>query len=510
MPETLTQSAISKLEYKQQALFAGGLIVMKKKDGRGATVYVQKKYPTRLRNGRSPVCRAIVGYYPDQSIDDLQAEAARARTLISKGINPAEAKAEAVASAAATGLEKDRRATTLNQLLISYDEVSNNKASTKRGRRSSIERHYSEWMDSPASSITTDMINRHLKTDNENRAGGAETAFRYLKSVLQYGVTTKELMLRNPCIGVNKSLRRRVIADPNKKNLVPSTCQKILSIIGHLSSSHSPLHPFIYAGRNSVSIKQSDVTRSMQIQLHACSLLLLTGLRKSDLLGLKWSEVHLEEQDYASERRRAKGPYIELIQGKRSTPHAIPVTSHMLRSFNRLSELRVNQYVFPSPRPALKEAAPIKSVKGAAKLLNRLVRSDIPIHAAACRTTFASSANEVGYSLDAIDLMRGYRGYVQSRGSALNHYVGEHVETYRDRFEQVNAFQLYGSSYREYLEKFKDRPVKDIEYTTPEIQRVLELMDEEGFDNPTMPEQIEWVKNLIKAEGPSLPSLTIS
>lgn len=505
MPETLTQSAINKLEYKQQASFAGGLIVMKNKDGRRATVYVQKKYPKRLRNGRSPVCRFIVGYYPDQSIDDIQAEASKARTLISNGINPTEAKAEALESAAATVLEKDRRATTLNELLISYDEVSDNKASTQRGRRTSIERHYSDWMDLPANSITTDMINRHLKADNENRAGGAETAFRYLKSVLQYGVTTKELMVRNPCIGVNKSLRRRVTADPAKKNLVPSTCKRMLGIIGQVSASHGPLLPLVLPD----AFKPSDVTRSMQIQLHACSLLLFTGLRKSDLLGLKWSEVHLEEQDYASERRRAKGPYFELIQSKLGTPHAIPVTKHMLRSFNRLRELRVNQYVFPSPRPALKEAAPIESIKGAAKLLNRLVKSDIPIHAAACRTTFASSANEVGYSLDAIDLMRGYRGYVQSRGSALNYYVGEHVETYRDRFEQVNAFQLFGSSYREYLEKFKDRPVKDIDYTTPEIQRVLELMDEEGFDHSTIPEKIEWVKNLIKVEGPSLPSLHI-
>ena len=66
---------------------------------------------------------------------------------------------------------------------------------------------------------------------------------------------------------------------------------------------------------------------------------ILTCLRTKEWTGAKWSEINLDKQLWTAPKERMK----------KGVEHRIPLSGMAMKLLTKLSEQRINDYVFPSP-----------------------------------------------------------------------------------------------------------------------------------------------------------------
>ena len=206
--------------------------------------------------------------------------------------------------------------------------------------------------------VTLGKTKADIKTNKQGRAivkGGRGTARRtvgLLGGILSYAVE-EGYIETNPCAGVRKPRDQK-----RKRRLQPSE----YAILGSLLPSLDPW------------------------QARECiRLIALTGMRKREAVGLKWSQVDLERRILV---------LTDTKTGESNRPLPLPALE-LLKALPS----RNDRYVFPSVRAAN------KAYGGIEKALLRL-GVDYTLHT--LRHSFASEANDLGYSELTIGAMIGH------------------------------------------------------------------------------------------------------
>ena len=111
------------------------------------------------------------------------------------------------------------------------------------------------------------------------------------------------------------------------KSILPSP-QKIVEVKHHKAMPYEELPTFL----SHLKLMDGMGARCLEMAI-------LTCLRAKEWTGAKWSEINLDKQLWIAPKERMK----------KAVEHRIPLSDMAMKLLTKLSEQRINDYVFPSP-----------------------------------------------------------------------------------------------------------------------------------------------------------------
>ena len=156
-------------------------------------------------------------------------------------------------------------------------------------------------------------------------------------------------------------------------------------------------------------------------------LLLLTGLRKSEALRLKWDNINWDKK------------YLTLHDTKNSRDHFVPLTRstlHVLERQRTATDRRDSMYVFPS---RYDDQKPMTEPKSQLAAICKASGLKFTLHD--LRRTFATHASSFGVSHDMIK-----RALNHKSGDVTEGYIISQLDSLRPVFEKVSE-GFFGYSY---------------------------------------------------------------
>jgi integrase len=216
--------------------------------------------------------------------------ARRARRLMALGRDPIEEAAQKVAAKDASAEREKLEAVTLRQVADHYiaNKKTRNgplKANTIRDINSHVDKAFATWADKPVKAITRRMCEeRHAELASHGLTGErpapvrAAQAFIVLRALLnwaadKYRVNDEPLLRENPVL----VLKGQMAPPKARTTKVPA------GRVGH-----------VWEALQRLRADQAQLPAT-HTQADALSFMLLTGGRTSEVLGLTWDRVHLDE-----------------------------------------------------------------------------------------------------------------------------------------------------------------------------------------------------------------------
>ena len=270
----------------------------------------------------------------------------------------------------------------------------------------------------------------------------------------------------------------------NLEYLEIEECQKLLDLIDKLQNpeANSKFIRSILDGKQF----QANLNPIRHMQYDAIALQLLTGLRKREVLGLKWDQIYLSKNNWEG----AKGPYFHIIKSKQKQPMGVPITNEMVPYFERRLADRLNDYVFPSPQEKeMVGPAPIRNEVNAMKTINLFIKGlkqASKIGSAQLRTTFATTAYNLGYTMEQIGLFTGHVSAIENRNVATKAYVNRQADSHREGFETINS-ALMGETEVEMkpIPKAVAKEIIEGKERADKIQESILLQMNDLYDDPS-------------------------
>ena len=161
-----------------------------------------------------------------------------------------------------------------------------------------------------------------------------------------------------------------------------------------LTRGHHPALPYqdvaVFVGR----LRESDSLAALALEL--C---ILTAARSGEILGMRWSEINLDERVWTLPPDRMKA----------GREHRVPLSERAVAILRQLAEIRTGDFVFPGQR----KGRPLSNM-AMEMMLRRMKADTITVHG--FRSSFRDWAgNETPYPRDLIE-------------TALAHVVGDEAE----------------------------------------------------------------------------------
>lgn len=310
-----------KLYYYKDTREAG--LEMIATSGGAKTFYLYRKI-----NGRPE--RVKLGRFPDMSVENARKAAQRNKGLIASGINPNEEK------------RRIRDEHTFKQLFDEYMERYSkvHKRSWKYDERE-VNKHLPHWFKRKISTITQDEISRlHAKIGKES---GIYQANRILERIR--GIFNKAIEWGwhgiNPATGIKKFKEK--------------------ARDRFLSAEEMP--KFFKA----LEMEENETARDF------FKVLLLTGVRKSNALAMRWEEISFKEKTW------------RIPETKNGEPLTIPLNGNVVILLKERLKNNESEWVFPGDGKTGHLNDPKKAWK---RLLNRADLKDLRMHD--LRRTFGS------------------------------------------------------------------------------------------------------------------------
>ena len=475
--KALTEAELRKLEPGRYVGFGRGILARKKQDG-SVTIVLRKRMPGSSAKISPPKHR--LGVWPDSSLNDIELRLAQTRQLIDKGIHPKEHQENQQKEKKSKEAEELRNAVTLEKLLEIYEQSREdydrgNAPRTMKDRRNTICLVFQEWLDKPIQMITKDVVGDKFNEWSSQRPGKpkeqTKKAIRYLRSMMNHAINVKDYLEKNPCDAFKGVISSK--AGINKQTLTGKESAAFLEWSARITDPNQRGNfldkPYNFTKKN--------LSRDRLFMHQATILLLLTGLRRQEVLGLEWEDVHLTEAEWREEG--ASGPFFLLIpeRSKQQQPFGIPITDVMKETFNSLKANQINRFVFPSSRPGKKKEAHLVEEGGAYEIMHRLMPGKLKLAtnftAQLLRKTFASTAYGLGYSTEQVEMYTAHRATLQSRNVAMDAYVRVTADNHRDAFQRINehlvgveqlpdeAYENFAYENEESLEEFSVVPGGD-------------------------------------------------
>lgn len=219
---------------------------------------------------------------------------------------------------------------TLAKALYDYSATRKLKPKTRKNQEDMVRRCLPDWLDSELAAITKTMVlEKHKRVTEEHGPVQANKTFQILRTVYNFAQIRYEEEPGAEALALNPVKRlsdmRAWNPEKPKKRLVPL----------------HKLKDWYYA----VLMMPSPLMRDFLI------LLLLTGLRKTEAMTLKWSDIDFD------------GRYMIVRETKNGRDHTLPLTDILIA----LLQGRANdsEYVFPGPNGHM--ISPYKAIEGIQK-----------------------------------------------------------------------------------------------------------------------------------------------
>ena len=400
-----------------------------------AFVFVKK-----MKGKKGGPIRITIGHYPAMTLDEAEDKAREYRRLVEQGIHPKRHEEEKAERERLKQAEEMARTLTLQQMLDLYEkQVTLYKGPqserTTRDRRWAITSVWKEYLDAPLTAITKPVVMDKMSTWPS--LGQAKKTAKYMSSLYNMAIR-QDYIEKNPFDVMIGTIPRS--SGENLEYLEIKECQKLLDLIDKLQNpeANSKLIRSILDEKQF----QANLNPIRHMMYDAIALQLLTGLRKREVLGLKWDQIYLSTKDWEG----AKGPYFHIIKSKQKQPMGVPITKEMVPYFERRLANRVNDFVFPSPQEKeMVGPAPIRNEVNAMKTINLFVKDlkqASKIGSAQLRTTFATTAYNLGYTMEQIGLFTGHVSAIENRNVATKAYVNRQADSHREGFETINSALL--------------------------------------------------------------------
>lgn len=324
------------------------------------------------------VRRLTLGSFPAMGVVAARKAAAKALAEYLDGGDPMEAKRKAKVEAL-----------TLGQLLDRYIESRSLKESTKADYRKRLELGFEDWSNRPASKITEAMILRRHKALTTRGPTLANGCFRVLRATLRYGVAVGALEA-DPVAVLSKA---RMWHPPKR-------CSRIIA--------SEDLGGWVRAVAALPSVKDRAL-------LH---LLLFSGLRVGEAVGLRWADVDLAKK------------LLTARDTKNHRDHELPLAEALLPHLRALrGETGGTPYLFTEdgakpwghPRYAIERAVKATGIEFAAHDLQR---------------TFATIGEAVGLSTTLIKRLLNH----VTDNEVTSGYIRTETDTLRVAVNKIASF----------------------------------------------------------------------
>ncbi len=334
--------------------------------------------------------RVTLGRYPEITAEQARKLAQAHVGEISKGNDPIAAKAT-----------KEVQAKTLREVIEDYLDMGTMKASTAKDLQGTLNIHCAAWMNKPVTKITRDMVAKlHAKIGKEPnpKTGGTKMATankvaRYLKALLNF---TQEQYRTGDDLPILAS---------NPTAVLKKRMYKVQRRTGHLEP-----HQIGAWWRATEALQDSarDYLRAM----------LLTGLRSSEAINLRWADVDIE------------GRTLTVRNTKNGTDHTLPVGAWLTAMI--AARPRHNEFVFSSERgrPTNRRGG----IDKAAEL------SGLDIQKHDLRRTFLTVADAVDVPFFALKALVNHKS--GSGGDVTAGYIQTSTERLRKPMQAIESYIL--------------------------------------------------------------------
>jgi len=272
-------------------------------------------YQTRI-NGRNK--RITIGRYDAITIDQGRREARRLAGEIAAGKDPVTEKRK-----------KRVQGVTLSEVLTAYLSTRKLKPITIADMTKAMD-GFKDWLDRPIKSITRDMVSdRHRRLGKASEAR-ANLAMRYLRALLNFAAEEYADDAGHPLISENpvKKLsstrswfridRRRTVIKATELGAWVKAVLALDEVPGREAGT----------GKENPKLKQGAVARDFFM------LVLLTGLRRSEALGLQWSDVDF------------KAKTLVVRDTKNRSDHELPLSNYLVELLTRRQDVSGSDFVF--------------------------------------------------------------------------------------------------------------------------------------------------------------------
>ncbi len=225
--------------------------------------------------------------------------------------------------------------------------------------RSTLETYVAPYFGAlPVQDVDTDLVLKALtpiwttKTETATRLRGR------IEAVLDWATVSKLRSGENPA-------RWR----GNLDKLLPKP-SKVAKVAHHPALPYREINPFL----ESLAPLEATAARSLETIIH-------TALRTNEVIGAKWEEIDFDAAIWTVPASRMK----------MKKTHRVPLTEPALRVLRNCCDMRINDYVFPSPNSTQGRPRPLSNM-AMLQLLDRMSRRDITPHG--FRSTFRDWAAE--------------------------------------------------------------------------------------------------------------------
>ncbi len=246
---------------------------------------------------------------------------------------------------------KVKTAILLKELFSNYISTLDLKESTVQDYQRAIPNYLSDWLCVKVSNITKEMVEQRFTVIRDKGwAGGVPThsqankVMRILSALMNYAMAD-DIIQQNPV----DVLKQKRINRSTVKRSSYLTAEEARNVLEGLAN-----HP---------------------VEL-AIALMLYTGLRKNEALGIRWTDVTKK--------------LITIEDTKNHRPHLIPITDRIQEILGRIPNT-TSPYLFSSP---VNKQCHIKDVRPALRRIEE--RTGIAFKCHDLRRTFATRASEVG------------------------------------------------------------------------------------------------------------------
>lgn len=249
----------------------------------------------KLKGHKSPV-NVSLGKYPSISIENARNLAKETLGKMSQGVNPNE-----------QARSERRSQITLRQAFYDYTASRPLAGSTARDYKAAVEKYLKDYADKPLLNITEEVVKREHAKVTKFSPAQADAIMRLLRAVFNFakyeyrGVGNKFIFDLNPV---------EILGHHRLWNNVGRRNTRITQ--GQLPAWFKGLEK-IREGGDDFAIAVCDLAEMG----------LLTGLRRSELLSLKWDQVNLKERTYY------------LSKTKNGDPLELPISERVFELLNR-------------------------------------------------------------------------------------------------------------------------------------------------------------------------------
>jgi len=357
----------------------------------------RKSFVVRKRINGKPVMTTL-GRFPDMTLTQARVAAREALNVFSSGVNPNNKK-----------IELRVKSITLQEAMNDY--IANRKHALKpktiKDYQILFNSYLSDWSKKELVNITRSMVVKKHTTIGNRSIYRANATMRLLRAIFNFAMTEYEDSNDVPIITHNpvQKIKRNWFKESVRTNIIePNDLKDWFKAVNNLPNNKA----------NTTHKNTSETVRDYLI------LLLFTGLRPSEGINLKWSNIDL------------KNELLTIQDTKNREDHTLPLTQHIIDLLEARKVESEGGYIFPGYDPDKALVSPNRQVKKVIK------DSGVQFLLHDLRRTFATYADSLGIQHNTIKRLMNHK----NNDVTSTHYIHQSIETLRGPMQKITDYML--------------------------------------------------------------------